>query len=173
MANEHGNFMDSGFHNDTVWRFGGCVIRLEPGTVAGGGAFTSGGPRIHADANHISVGAMSVAVNSSGNIVVTTDGGIAPITWCVVTPDEALAAIGISSGASHGPTSTVIVLSQADVALNLTTQTDWNKVAGESSNLWISWGSPVVRGVGADSLAQQAIDLYTALEARVAALEGN
>lgn len=173
MANEHGPFMDSGSHNDTVWRFGGCVLRLDPGTVAGGGAFTSGGPRIHADANHISVGAMSVAVNSSGNIVITTDGGIAPITWCHVTPDETLAGIGIASGPSHNATSTVIILSQNNVQLNLSTQVDWDKVAGGSSNLWVSWAAPVSRGIGESSLAQQAIDLYTALEARVAALEGN
>lgn len=173
MADEYGPYMDSGFHNDTVWRFGGCVIRLVAGTVAGGGAFTDGGPLILADENHISVGAESVAVNSLGQIVVTTDGGIAPISWCVVDEDESISAIGVQAGASHGPTSTVIVLSQNNVALDLTQQAAWNIVAGTNANLWISWGAPVVRGVGQPSLAQQAIDLYTALEARVAALEGN
>lgn len=173
MANEYGNFMDSGFNNDTEWRLGGCVIRLEPGTVGGGGTFVSGGPRIHADENHIAVGATGVAVNSAGNLVITTDGGIAPITWCHTVPDEALASIGMVSGPSQAPTSTVVIMSIGDVQLNLADQTDWDTVAGGSSNLWVSWGAPVVRGVGAPSLAQQAIDLYTALEARVAALEGN
>lgn len=173
MSNEYGNYMDSGFNNDTVFRLGGCVIRLEPGTVSGGGAFASGGPYIHADENHIAVGAVSVAVNGAGNLVITTDGGIAPITWCHVTPDETLAGLGITSGPSHNPTSTVIILSDGGTQLDLTGQTDWDTVAGGSSNLWVSWGAPVVRGVGADSLAQQAMDLYTALAARVAALEGN
>lgn len=173
MANEYGNFMDSGFHDDTRWRMGGCVIRLGIGTVAGGGAFTSGGPLIHADENHISVGAISVAVNGTGNLVITTDGGIAPITWCLVDEDEALSAAGIQAGASWNATTTTIFMSQGGAALDLTTQTDWDAVAGSSSNLWVSWGAPVYRGVGEPSLAQQAIDLYTALEARVAALEGN
>lgn len=174
MADEHGPFMDSGFNDDTIWRFGGCAVRLQVGTVAGGGAFTSGGPAIIADENHIAVGAVSVAVNSSGQIVVTTDGGIAPITSCVVVPDETLAGAGVTAGASHGPTSTVITMSQGGSALDLTTQTDWNAVAGTNANLWISWKAPVVRGVGEPSIAQQCLDLInTNILPRLAALEGN
>jgi hypothetical protein len=173
MANEYGNFMDAGGNDDTIWRFGGCVVRLEPGTVTGGGTFASGGPSILADADHISVGAISVAVNASGYIVVTTDGAIAPICWADANPDESLAALAVDSGASWNPTTTSIIMSKDGVQLNLTNQADWDAVAGSSNNLWVSWGAPVYRGVGADSLAQQAIDLYTALEARVAALEGN
>lgn len=171
MANEHGNFMDSGANNDTVWRFGGCVVHLEPGTVSGGGAFASGGPSILADANHISVGAVSVSVNASGNLVVATDGGIAPITWALVDEDEILSARSVTAGISHNATTTVITCGKNNAALDLTTQAGWDAVAGSSANLWISWGAPVSRGVGNVSLAQQAINLFTALEARVAALE--
>lgn len=171
MANEHGDFMDSGANADTEWRFGGCVVRLEPGTVAGGGSFSSGGPVIHADINHISIGAVSVAVNSSGQIVITTDGGIAPITWCNVDEDETLSAAGVTAGASWGPTSTVITLARAGVTLNLTLQADWNIAAGANANLWVSWGAPVYRGVGAPSKADQALALIAALDARLSAVE--
>lgn len=173
MANEYGDFMDSGFNDDTIWRIGGCAIRLEAGTVSGGGAFASGGPSIIADGPHVAVGVVSVAVNSGGNLVITTDGSFTPICAVHVTPDEALAANGVSCGPSVGTLTTIVSFSKADVQLDLTTQTDWDAVAGSSSNIWVSWASPIVRGTGADSLAQQAIDLYTALEARVAALEGN
>jgi hypothetical protein len=173
MANEYGDYMDSGFNDDTVWRFGGCAIRLEDGTVSGGGAFASGGPVIIADGPHVAVGVVSVAVNGSGNLVITTDGSFNPICIAHVTPDETLAARGISCGPSVGTVTTVVSFSKADVQLDLTTQLGWDAVSGSSSNIWVSWGAPIVRGVGEASLAQQAIDLYTALEARVAALEGN
>jgi len=173
MANEYGNYQDSGFNDDTIWRLGGGPIKLDPGTVAGGGAFSSGGPSIIADGPHVAVGVVSVEVNSAGNLLITTDGSFNPICIAHVTPDETLAARGISCGPSVGTTTTVVSFSKADVQLNLTVQADWDAVAGSSSNIWVSWASPIVRGVGAVSLAQQAIDLYTALEARVAALEGN
>lgn len=173
MANEYGDFMDSGFNDDTIWRLGGCPIRLDAGTVAGGGSFSSGGPYIIADGPHVAVGVVSVEVNSAGNLLITTDGSFSPICIAHVTPDETLAGRGISCGPSVGTTTTVVSFSKADVQLDLTTQTDWDKVAGSSSNIWVSWASPIVRGIGQPSLAQQAIDLYTALEARVAALEGN
>jgi hypothetical protein len=173
MANEYGDFMDSGFNDDTIWRLGGGPIRLDSGTVAGGGAFSSGGPFIIADGPHVAVGLVSVAVNGSGNLVITTDGSFTPVCRVHVTPDETLAARGISCGPSVGTLTTVVSFSKADVQLDLTTQTDWDAVSGSSANIWVSFGSPIVRGIGEPSLAQQAIDLYTALEARVAALEGN
>jgi hypothetical protein len=174
MANEYGNFMDSSFNQDTIWNFGACVIRLDPGTVAGGGAFSSGGPRILADENHIAVGAISVAVNASGNIVITTDGGVAPIGACLIGADESLSAKNALPGPSEGPTSTVVVIGQGGAALNLTTQTAWDAVAGTSTNLWCFWAGPVFRGVGQPSIAQQCLDLINDnILPRIAALEGN
>lgn len=174
MADEHGAFMDSGFNDDTVFRKGGCVIRLEPGTVAGGGAFSSGGPRIHADANHISIGATGVSVNSLGQLVITTDGGIAPICDVNVTADEYLVGIGVAGGPSWGPTTTTIVVSQNGSVLDLTDQADWNIVAASTANFWVGWEAPVVRGIGEPSLAQQCLDLINDnILPRIAALEGN
>jgi len=171
MANEHGNFMDSGANNDTVWRFGGAAIRLEPGTVAGGGAFSNGGPSIIADGPHVAVGVVSVEVNGSGNLLITTDGSFNPICIARVNPDETLAARGISCGPSVGTTTTIVSFSKADVQLDLTTQVDWDKVAGSSANIWVEWGSPIYRGIGQDSKADRALAAIAALEVRVAQIE--
>lgn len=171
MSNEHGNFMDSGANSDTVWLKGGGAIKLEPGTVSGGGAFASGGPSVIADGPHVAVGIVSVAVNGSGNLVITTDGSFTPICRVWVTPDETLAGRGISCGPSVGTTTTIITFSKADVQLDLTTQLGWDAVAGSSANIWVGWESPVYRGVGQPSKEDQALAMLALLDARLTAVE--
>jgi len=171
VANEHGPNMDSGANADTEWLKGGGPIKLEPGTVSGGGGFASGGPSVIADGPHVAVGIVDVSVNASGNLVITTDGSFNPICRVWVTPDETLAARGVSCGPSVGTTTTIVSFSKADVALDLTTQAGWDAVAGSSSNIWVGWEAPVYRGVGQPSKADQAIALLAAIDARLTAVE--
>jgi hypothetical protein len=171
VANEYGDYLDSGANADTVWLKGGGPIKLETGTVSGGGGFSSGGPSIIADGPHVAVGIVSVSVNSAGNLVVTTDGSFTPICRVWAQPDETLAARGISCGPSVGTTTTVISFSKADVQLDLTTQAGWDAVSGSSANIWVGWESPVYRGVGDPSKADQALALIAALDARLATVE--
>jgi hypothetical protein len=161
MANEYGPNMDSGFNDDTIWRFGGAPIGLR-----------DSGPEIIADGPHVAVGVVGVSINGAGNLVIETDGSIDPICIAGATPDETLSGVDVDCGPSVASASTVVVFSKNGVHLDLNNATDYAVVKGSSSNIWAFWGSPVVRGTGGPSLAQQALDLINNnILPRLAALE--
>ena len=161
MANEYGDSMDSGANDDTRWRFGGCVVRLG-----------ESGPYIHADGQHISIGATSVEIDSNGYLLINTDGHIAPICWAMAVPDETLARDVVITGPSWAANTTRIGFAKAGSALDLSDPSDYAEVSGSNTNIWVSWAAPVYRGVGEPSLAQQALDLINNnILPRLAALE--
>lgn len=166
MANEYGPFRDL-IAPDIEWDLRTCVIRFEPGVVNGDGTFESGGPYIHANETHVSVGVVDVQVTSAGQLEVINDGG-APIGSITCTPDETLVGRGIDLGPSGGAPGTRFTARQEGVGqLNLTQQADWDAIAGETCNVWLAWLTPRVRSTGRPSLS----DRLDAIESAVADLQ--
>jgi hypothetical protein len=172
MADEYGAFMDSSLNEDTEWGKITGVIRFEPGTVAGGGAFITGGPYLHANSGHIAVGITGVSVNASGRLVITTDslnqGSVGSVN---ADEDETLSGLGIMAGVSGGNGTLTIKLAQNGVVLDLTQQAAWDIVAGPDSNIWVTVDYVKHRGIGLPSKADQALMLLAQLDQRLAAVE--
>lgn len=163
MADEYGPYRDA-IAPDIEWDLRTCVIRFEPGIVNGDGTFETGGPYIHANETHVSVGVVDVHVTSAGQLEVINDGG-APIGSIVCTPDESLVGRGIDLGPSGGAPGTRFTARQEGVGiLNLTQQSDWDAIAGETCNVWLAWLTPAVRSSGRPSLSDRidAIELAVA-----------
>jgi hypothetical protein len=172
MADEYGAYKDSSANDDIEWGKVTGVIRFEPGTVAGGGTFTTGGPYIHANSGHIAVGMTGVSVDSSGRIVVATDTlGVGTVGSATVDEDETLSALGVQAGISGGNGTLRIQLAQGGTELDLTQQADWNIVAGPDSNLWVTVDYVKARGVGLPSKADQALAQIAQINQRLASIE--
>lgn len=165
MADEYGPYRDA-IAPDIEWEIRTCVVRFEPGTVNGDGTFESGGPYIHANSTHVSVGVVDVHVTTAGQLEVVNDGG-APIGSIACVPDESLVQRGIDLGPSGGAPGTRFTARQEGVGqLNLTQQADWDAIAGVNCNVWLTWLTPAVRSAGRPS----PVDRIAALEASVAEL---
>lgn len=147
MADEHGPFMD---HSDNYVyetmsglriRPRRTCIRFEPGQVHTAGWFDSGGPYVHANSAHVSVGVKGVRVQDDGDLEIQTDGPMTPVlsNWC--SPDETLSIRGIVGGCSVG-TLTVVRFHKSGVGrLYLNTQEHWDMIAGTLANAWFGWES--------------------------------
>ncbi|PGS48700.1 hypothetical protein [Bacillus sp. AFS041924] len=105
----------------------GGVIRLSPKGVY-----------LHVNSTHHSVGIKSVKINNSGNLEIATE-SVAPIISINVSPDETLAQRGVIAGASVGNQTTIIKFSKNGKALNLKRSSDYNLIASDVSNIWVSW----------------------------------
>lgn len=168
MADEHGPYMDASYLDDTEFGYIHGVIRFEPGTVAGGGAFLTGGPKIHANSAHIASGLVSVLVDANGRLVINTDSsGYGWMGAIVAEEDETLSARDVVAGPSGGNGLIRCKFTQNGTYLDLTQQADWNVVAGVESNLWILGRYVKHRGVGLPSKGQQALDRIAVLEEQV------
>jgi hypothetical protein len=172
MADEYGAYKDSSVNDDIEWGKIACVVRFEPGTVAGGGAFTSGGPYIHANSGHIAVGATGVSVDASGRLVITTDSlGNGTVGTANADEDETLSSLGIQAGISGGNGTLTLKLAQNGTFLDLTQQAAWNIVASPDANIWVSVDYVKARGVGLPSKADQALTQIAQMNQRLASIE--
>lgn len=137
-VNEWGPYMDAA-RADYPFVLRGTVIRFEPGTVLSTGAFTDGGPYVHANSAHRSVGVKAVKVDSAGQLVVNTDGG-SPIVSTFASADETLTERGIWCGASGGSGTTNYRCYKAGKGrLYLNRQADWDLISGQYANIWLGW----------------------------------
>ena len=127
MANEYGPYMDS--RASTQPTMSGFAMRFDDPT---------GAPRVHANAQHISVGVRDITVTDRG-VEISHDGG--PIVSMVVTPDETLIERGLKFGLSGGGGNTVLRIwdEKASRYLDLRKSADWDRVRGPYCNLWIVW----------------------------------
>jgi hypothetical protein len=146
MSNEHGSYMDAAVNYDggVGLRFRGTCIRFENGQVHTAGWFDSGGPYVHANSAHISIGVENVRVDDSGRLVIETD-GMAPVVACLVSGDETLSARGIFGGASVGVDTVITFHDAGSGRLYLNQQADWDAIAGTYCNVWVLWISVAER----------------------------
>lgn len=147
-ADEYGQYMDRVYapiDERLAWR--GCVLRFGPGAVRTDGTFPSGGgPYIFSDRSHISVGCRSTRISSGGDLVITTDDGMVPMSSAWVVGDETLASRGIICGPSVGSLATTIRCHKSGVGrLYLNRQAHWDAISGSTSNVWAGWFSVVSR----------------------------
>lgn len=165
MANDYGVNQDAWHpNNQTEIRYG--AIRL-----------LSTGPEILHDASHVSVGLVSVSIDSAGYLVVQHDGSL-PVGAVIYGPDETLAGRGVIPGASEGGlVSKIKVYRIGTGLLNLNNPAHYALVAGPTCNLWVISVMPGHRGNGDEELTpeQEAIVILQGqvadLTARVEALE--
>lgn len=175
MSDEYGLNCDAWQpDNETALRYG--CIRIQDGIHEDLDAdyLTNPGLRLLNDEGHRSVGILPLIriEKSTGRIVVDTDGATngAPFPG----PDETAVSGGYRFGATGGSGGQIrIQCAKPGVGLmDLADQGVYDSVASQFLNVWLLWVSPLVRGMGDPSKADQALTLYAALEARVAALEG-
>lgn len=119
------------------------------GTSASGAClrFYASGPELHTNSSHVNTAVTGFGpagdgvdiYDATGKLVVkhTAPGGA--ISTMGALPDETLTARGISAGCSGGVGTTLIQFAQNGTALDLRVQADYDKVAGQYSNLWIFW----------------------------------
>lgn len=114
----------------------GCIIR-----------FPSSGPVILDDgalnppAGHVSRGCNSVSVNTTGELVIGTD-ALVPIISATAQADETLVWRGITAGMSVGNTQTRVRFYKTGYgALELDIAYEYDSLAGDYSNLFVTWFS--------------------------------
>lgn len=120
---------DASYKNKIAVR--GCVVRFDerdPGGVTQ--------PRIHANPSHYCVGVTGVAVNPDNGDLEVRSNTRGPIVSLSVSPDETLAARGISCGGSGGGGITRIRCFDRDGAK---VRADGPEIYGTYSNLWLTW----------------------------------
>lgn len=99
------------------------------------------GVYLHTNSAHKSVGIESVSINEKGHLQVSRFKSD-PIISVIVTPDETLAAKGITLGASGGARDTSIILyDRAGRKLDLNLKEDYDQVASLLSNVWVAFYS--------------------------------
>lgn len=109
----------------------GCVIRFDQKTPEG---FTQ--PRIHANSAHICVGVTKVYADRANGDLVVEDNTPGPIVSLAVSPDESLAAKGISCGGSGGTSVTRIRCYGRD---GHRVSAHSSEIYGPYNNLWLTW----------------------------------
>lgn len=163
---EYAEFSDA-TQPDTEWQIRTGVVR-----------FGSAGPYILSNSSHVTVGIPSVEIATTGALWIHSDG--ANLGSIVVNGDEQTARLGILLGVSSGVGVAKVSFYRIDFAasliryLNLTVPADYAQMTAGTlgaHNVWVTWMSPLVRGVGAPSKADRALERLAALEARVDALE--
>lgn len=127
--NEYGDNMDARDSNTTT-EWSGCCIRFDS---------RWGYPTVHANSQHISVGVKSVSISDSGNLEIKHDGG--PIVTMIASPDETLVEKNIQVGLSGGGGTTVAKFYDGNLGrlLDLSNGSDWLRLYGQWSNLWLAW----------------------------------
>lgn len=110
----------------------GCVIRFDERTSSG---LTR--PRVHANSAHYCVGVTDVYAEYPSGDVVIKQQTVGPVVYISVSPDETLAARGITCGASGGVG--VLRLRCYDRAGRVKAYSP--KMYGSTSNLWVGWTS--------------------------------
>lgn len=123
------NYLRDASHDNKI-AIRGCVIRFDERDAAGNTV-----PRIHANSSHYCVGVTGLEVQDDGDLVVYSN-TVGPIVSLAVSPDETLAAKGLTCGGSGGGYSTTIRCYDRN----------GNKVAADSptmygaySNMWLTW----------------------------------
>jgi len=170
---EYGSYRDAWQPDCEVATRMGCV-RIVDGihdTTSDPDFIYNPGLFIHNNSAHTSVGLTGdVKIEkSSGRIRLVTDGAL--MGTVIVGIDETAARQGLSFGPSGGNTYANIECAKLGVFQDLRIQSVYDAVASGNLNIWVVFLSPLVRGVGDPSKADQALALITALEARVTALE--
>lgn len=129
MANEYGEYLDAR-SSGTQAEWSGCCVRFESDWPW---------PVIHVNSTHIAIGVQGVRVNDAGDLEIKHDGG--PIVTMIASPDETLVTRGISVGLSRGGGTTVARFYDSKLGrqLDLSNLSDWRRVNGPWSNLWLAW----------------------------------
>lgn len=147
---EYGQYQDA-WHPDTTYKFIYGVVRL-----------LSTGPEILHDGNHVSNGIQSTEINGSTGYLDVHHDGTLPVGIVQVTVDETLASRGIICGASGGASTVRIRFWENGAVLDPRASSDYDKLSGSSSNIWVLCVYPLERGTGdADSVESQIQDLQT------------
>ncbi|MFW6599350.1 hypothetical protein ACQBAU_12040 [Propionibacteriaceae bacterium Y2011] len=116
-------------HNDKV-AIRGCVIRFDERNAAGETV-----PRIHANSAHYCVGVTGVEVEDDGDLLIRSNTP-GPIMSLSVSPDESLARLGYTCGASGGLSTTIIRCYDRD---GVKIAADSPRMYGAYNNLWLTW----------------------------------
>lgn len=124
------NYLRDADHKNKI-AIRGCVIRFDERDEAG---LTV--PRIHANPSHYCVGVTSLAVNPDNGDLEVRSNTKGPIVSLAVSPDETLAARGISCGGSGGGGITRIRCFDRD---GNRLRADGEELYGTYSNLWLTW----------------------------------
>ena len=124
------NYLREAKHDNKI-AIRGCVVRFDERD-----ADEVTQPRIHANQAHYCVGVTDITVNpENGDLEVRSDTQ-GPIVSLAVSPDETLAARGISCGGSGGGGITRIRCFDRDGA---PVRADGPEIYGTYSNLWLTW----------------------------------
>ena len=133
------------------------------------------GPAIHANPAHITSGVKSVHIGpDDGYLWVVHDGG-PPVVAILCSPDETLTGRGILAGASGGTSHSRVRFTEmtptGPAPLDLRVPSDYEKVAGNYSNLWYAVVQIGERTQGRASRVDHLAAHVGELEARIALLE--
>lgn len=110
--------------------FSGACIRL-----------AEDGPYIHTNTAHASINVDAVFIDDVGDVRVEHS-GMGVVVSVTMSPDETVAGMkGIIGGGSGGTGATRFRLFDTRIGrrLNLSRPEDYARVAGEYSNLWLTW----------------------------------
>lgn len=122
------NFMRDAKHNNKI-AIRGCVIRFDEKAADG-----SVVPRIHANSAHYCVGVTRVAVEDGDLAIYSNTPG--EIVSVAVSPDESLARLGYTCGASGGGYRTIVRCYDRD---GVKVDADSPRMYGRYNNLWMTW----------------------------------
>lgn len=132
---------------------GGCVIR-----------FSSDGPRVHANGMHTCVGVASVGiVPSNGRVRMTfSSEQYGSVVNFAVDADETLTQRGIVTGATATASRLDLRLydTRDNRPLDMRLRSDRDRVAGVSSNAWVSWTKTLDRPGALNATNEVAPDKY-------------
>lgn len=124
------NYLRDAKHDNKI-AIRGCVVRFDERTPD-----QKTVPRIHANPSHYCVGVTSLTVNPDNGDLEVRSNTQGPIVSLAVSPDETLAARGISCGGSGGGGITRIRCFDRD---GVRLRADGPELFGTYSNLWLTW----------------------------------
>lgn len=122
------NYLRDASHTNKV-AIRGCVIRFDEKAPDG-----SVVPRIHANTAHYCVGVSRIAVED-GDLAIYSDTS-GQIMTVVASPDESLAKLGYTCGASGGGYRTIVRCYDRD---GVKVDADSPRMYGPYNNLWMTW----------------------------------
>lgn len=168
MANEYGDYHDSGNNDDTDWAIRTAVLRVAPGTIRGysspntpswvpEGWHWNAGLYVHANSAHTNVGILGMAIHPTAGYVRVihddTDPAMPGIGSVIAHGDESFALKGVLVGPSGGNGHSNLYFYRIGKGpINMASQRGYNLVAGRSMNIWYAHFRPRVRGIGGAGL---------------------